>query len=73
MGNNNSKTKFRKLELAISREGFKINGKEFKANIRHRSRNRNRQKPVKKNQKPITDPVKIFSFFSKPITEPTMI
>ena len=33
MGNNNSKIKFIKLELVISRDGLKINGKEYKANI----------------------------------------
>ena len=33
MGNIFSSTKFIKLELTISREGLKINGKEYKANI----------------------------------------
>ena len=33
MGNIFSSTKFIKLELIISRDGLKINGKEYKANI----------------------------------------
>ena len=33
MGNIFSSTKFIKLELAISKQGLKINGKEYKANI----------------------------------------
>ena len=33
MRNNNSKTEFIKLELAISKEGIKINGVLYKVNI----------------------------------------